>query len=551
MLGFNTIFGNDERMRVLIFDSRKCFAQYLHAVLTNHESLQCESEIVETNQACQELGHEAAGNVSADVLVFSPEYDCKQSIQQQIAVAKEAITRWCATENLKQCILLSSTAIYHPKHGNPGRITEDRTLAAKKPNAYAEFWREVEEAASSVCEQQGVSLTTLRCAPVLLQSGQDLVNRAFRQRSLMRFFGHDPSIQFLDKEDLAAAIVAALQQNVADTFNVAPRCVVPLRKALRHARIKGLAIPRAIQKVIRTLLSGTGWGTIDEADFFRYSYTVSSEKIAKQLGFTPKVSSLQAVSNYAQRPARSDPEFDELGWDPQYLAWHGRWLFRFLTRCYWRINVEGAEHFPAQGPVVMVGIHRGFMPFDGVMLIHIGTRDTGRTPRILTHPSLLKFPVLAEFLNKIGAIVASGDNADFVLANDGVLGVFPEGIRGAFRLYRNAYNLDDFGRSDYAKLALSHRAPIVPAVYLGPAETFPIFGRFDWKWWKKLTEWPFFPITTWPWIPFPLPTKWRLRILPALDFDESKTADELHEQVRLLIEQHVDDMRSERKSIFF
>src|SRR5690348_4428309 len=116
------------------------------------------------------------------------------------------------------------------------------------------------------------------------------------------------------------------------------------------------------------------------------------------------------------------------------------------------------------------------------------------------------------------------------LERDEILGIFPEGIRGAFRMYRDAYTLDRFGRSDFVKMALRHRAPIVPFVFLGTAETFPILGRIEWSWWKRSTEWPFIPITpTFPLLPVPLPTKWHLQVLPPLvvpEADDPEAADD-------------------------
>jgi len=137
-----------------------------------------------------------------------------------------------------------------------------------------------------------------------------------------------------------------------------------------------------------------------------------------------------------------------------------------------------------------------------------------------------------------------------------LLGVFPEGIRGAFRMYRDAYDLTEFGRNDYVKFAIKHDVPIVPFVFLGPAETFPIFKKVKWNWWKRQSEWPFFPITaTWPLLPIPLPTKWQLRILPSIRVSSSQDTQDVvinktHEQIRRLINENLEDMRARRRSIF-
>ena len=255
-------------------------------------------------------------------------------------------------------------------------------------------------------------------------------------------------------------------------------------------------------------------------------------------------------------PPRQTESHDHFGLDEAYLHRHSQCSFRFLERVYWRITTEGLDHVPKSGGAILVGIHRGFMPFDGVMLVHLFYRYVRRIPRFLLHPTLVKFPGFATFFTKIGSVIASQENADYVLEKQEMLGIFPEGIRGAFRMYRDAYDLTEFGRSDYVKFAINHDVPIVPFVFLGPAEIFPIFKKVKWNWWKRQSEWPFFPITaTWPLLPIPLPTKWRLRILPPIKVDSPRKSqdeliDETHEQVRQLIKKNLDEMRAQRRSIF-
>jgi len=227
---------------------------------------------------------------------------------------------------------------------------------------------------------------------------------------------------------------------------------------------------------------------------------------------------------------------------------------------YWRIEDKGAEYIPAQGRALLVGVHRGFMPFDGVMTLNTVVRRTGRIPRFLTHPALLKFPFLANFMTKLGGVVACQESADRVLESGEILGIYPEGIHGAFTLYRDAYKLHAFGRDAYVKLALRHRAPIVPFVTVGSAEIFPIFARIRSRRWTSYAGWPFIPITpTFPFLPVPLPSKWHTQFLPPVHVEQyaPEAADDpvvvktISREVRARMQQAFDDMRSLRKSIFF
>jgi 1-acyl-sn-glycerol-3-phosphate acyltransferase len=219
------------------------------------------------------------------------------------------------------------------------------------------------------------------------------------------------------------------------------------------------------------------------------------------------------------------------------------------------------ENVPRQGRAVLAGIHRGFMPWDGVMALHLVVKHTGRHPRFLIHPGLVKFPFLANFMTKLGGIIACRQNAAHVLERNQLLGVFPEGIQGAFVRYSNAYRIHDFHRDAFVKIALRHQAPIIPFVTVGSAEIFPILAKLKSRLWTKYSEWPAFPITpTFPLIPIPLPSKWHTRFLTPMhiekEYPPSAAADRvivrrISREVKERMQTAIDEMLRQRRSIFF
>jgi 1-acyl-sn-glycerol-3-phosphate acyltransferase len=366
--------------------------------------------------------------------------------------------------------------------------------------------------------------------------------------------------------DLAEAIGLAVASCAVGVFNIAPDDVVPLRHALRAAGVRRLPLPWAPQWLVRTALQRVGLAASgDQQEYLRYSWTTSNERSRGVLGMRYRVTSLAAARPAAPALAdRGGPlnvprRFDDFGMDEHFIRVRSQRALGFMDRRYWRIEVSGLEHIPRRGRAVLVGVHRGFMPFDGVMMVHLLEKHLGRIPRFLLHPGLVKFPFLAPFLTNLGGIIACQENADNVLGSDELLGVFPEGIRGAFRMYRKAYTLDRFGRSDFVKMALRKQAPIIPFVILGTAEMFPILGRIDWPWWKRCTEWPFIPITpTFPLLPVPLPTKWHLQVLPPVPVacspdaaTDARVVSRIGNEVRDRMQRALHAMRERRRSIFF
>ncbi len=529
---------------------------------------------------CRELGDSEAWPRAPgfDAIVCLPERDRRGGPD---TVAAAEFRARAAAAGICQLVLLSSAAVNQPSHHHAGHVAEHR-LRKNAPNAIARRWLAMEQQARRAVAGSAARLTILRPAALPVAGGNDVFSRLFDRRLAFVPAGYDPSLQLLDVEDLARAIARAVERNSAGVYNVAPAGVIPLRRTLRRRGVARLPVPCWLLRLGRRL---TRRAPADELDYLRYPWTVSGDKIRRELGFEPRATAWAALGSPATRVSASGaseeppaegaasapaelpappavghhdaPDFDDFGMDREYIARLGRTLFRFLHDFYWRIEWQGLEQVP-RGKAVLAGVHRGHQPWDGVMALHLLVRELGRYPRFLIHPTLVKFPFLAPYMIKCGGMHACQENADWVLSRDQLLAIFPEGIRGAFTFYRDAYKLGRFGRDDFVKIALRHRAPIVPFITVGSAEIFPIFGRVDWPWLKRFSEWPFLPIT--PTMgTVPLPSKWHTWFLEPIDVEgyPSEAARDpavvraLSRQVRRRMEAAIAELLRRRKSIFW
>lgn len=493
-----------------------------------------------------------------DTIVYSALSADGASIGPEAGEARAVFER-LASLPLKQIVIVSSAAVYTANHQNPGLLAETAFIPSGR-NSIADGWREVERLSALAGERSGSAppvRTILRPAAVL--DGLDYFSRLLAGRVGVTYPGHDPTLQFLSPIDLAGAVAAVIEKRAAGTFNVAPLAAVPLNAALRMARVRRLPIGRVAQNLVRAITSQAGLAvSADQLTYIQYSWTVSGEKLRREVGFTASQTSADAIARVTGRAGDVDGRvFDDFGMDPGYIRRYCGHLFKLLHDYYWRVEIDGIEEIPRQGRGVLVGVHRGFMPFDGVMALFALTTKRGRIPRFLIHPSLTKFPFLADFMAKLGGIMANQENGEWVLQRDELLGVFPEGIRGAFTMYKRAYMLGKFGRDEFVRLALRNRAPLYPFVTVGSAEIYPILRRVDWSWFKRYTEWPFLPITP---APFPLPSKWHTRFLPAMHIeeqyppeaaDDAKLVHQISLEVRQRMQAAIDDMLLRRRSIFF
>lgn len=256
-------------------------------------------------------------------------------------------------------------------------------------------------------------------------------------------------------------------------------------------------------------------------------------------------------------------ETDEFGADKRF-AESLEPLLQFLYAVWWRVEATGAEHLPAAGPGLIVANHSGVLPYDGLM-VQLAIRHEHPARRICRMLALDMFallPVLAPVLSKSGSVRANPENAERLLREGELLGVFPEGVKGVGKYYRERYRLARFGRGGFVRIALRTGAPIIPCAVVGAEEIHPVIGKADW--FGKPFGLPYFPLTpTFPWLgllgTIPFPTKWSIDFGEPLDLsrypkdaaDDPILVNRLSEQVRQQIQTIIDGRLARRRSIWF
>jgi len=560
--------------RVIVIDDREGVAELL---LKNLRDSSFVEFCVRAPQKEDGFGGHMSGGLSTllkehciDTVVYAPPQGRHATLDLQDA---ELVFQQCTNAAIKKFVLLSSAMIYGASQHNPGFMSESHVIPRTDKKRITRDWLELESLAVAYMGEfsgTGIELNILRPAAVLVPGGDDYFSDLFRRSFVCALPGHDPTMQLLSPLDLAGAVISVVESRAGGVFNIAPDGVITLRAALRLSEVTRLPISRLVQRVFRRELTRLGLTSpIEQLDYIRYSWTISNRKAKRDLKWTPCRSSVEALRDFRIAEVghlRSHElpslEFDDYGMDKRYIEIYGRRMFKFLHDYYWRIEVKDLHYLPRSGRAVLVGVHRGFMPWDAVMALHLIVRTFGRYVRFLIHPGLIKFPFLFNFHTKLGGLIACQENADFVLQRNEILGLYPEGIKGAFLHYRDAYKLTKFGRDEFVKIALRHRAPIVPFVTVGSAEIFPIIKKVNWAWWKRNTEWPTFPITpTWPFLgAIPLPSKWHTQFLEPLHIedryppeaaDDPEVVSAISQEVRSRMENAIGEMLRRRRSIFF
>lgn len=146
----------------------------------------------------------------------------------------------------------------------------------------------------------------------------------------------------------------------------------------------------------------------------------------------------------------------------------------YLKLAY-RVKIEGAENFPKEGPVIVVGNHTSFLdsfwiplavPRRVVFLAKAEYFESWKTAWFFR--SLGMIPIKRGSRHMAEAALQTGVE---VLEEGGVLGLYPEGTRSPDgRLYR--------GRTGVARLAVKAKAPVVAIGMIGSRDIMPKEARF-------------------------------------------------------------------------
>ncbi|WP_091107895.1 lysophospholipid acyltransferase family protein [Micromonospora citrea] len=265
---------------------------------------------------------------------------------------------------------------------------------------------------------------------------------------------------------------------------------------------------------------------------------------------------------FLRRRLSGDYEVDEFGFDPDITEAVFHPLLRVLYRDWFRTEVTGLEHVPAEGAGLVVGNHSGTVALDALILstaLH-DQHPAGRYLRLLGADLVFRMPVVSEIARKTGGTVACNPDAERLLGNGELVGVFPEGFKGIGKLYSERYKLQRFGRGGFVSAALRTGTPIVPVAIVGGEEIYPMLA--DIKPLARLLKLPYFPVTpTFPWLGplgmVPLPSKWLIEFCPPIptahltdSADDPLVVFNLADQVRETIQQTLHRLLERRPDPF-
>jgi len=265
---------------------------------------------------------------------------------------------------------------------------------------------------------------------------------------------------------------------------------------------------------------------------------------------------------FCRRRLTGDYEVDDYGFDPDIADRLILRALRPLAQKWFRVEVRGIANIPPVDGALLVANHSGTVPVDALVTGLVVHDHADRHLRTLGADLVFRLPFVGQLARKGGATLASNEDAERMLAQGELVGVWPEGFKGIGKPFSERYKLQRFGRGGFVSAALRTGVPIVPCSIVGAEEIYPLIGNIPSL--ARLLGVPYVPITPlFPWLGVlgmvPLPSKWLIEFGEPIRTDSyaQGAADDpmlvfnLTDQVRETIQQTLYTLLMKRRGVFF
>ena len=268
---------------------------------------------------------------------------------------------------------------------------------------------------------------------------------------------------------------------------------------------------------------------------------------------------------FLRRRFTGDYEVDDFGFDADLTDHVLLPPLRPLYNKWFRVETRGLDNVPDTGGALIVANHSGAVPVDALMtsLALLDHHPAHRHLRLLGADLVFRLPIVAPIARKSGNTLACNADAERLLHQGDLVGVFPEGFKGIGKPFSERYKLQRFGRGGFVSAALRTGTPIIPCSIVGAEEIYPMIGNA--KTLARLAGVPYVPITPFvPWLgalgAVPLPSKWIIEFgepIETADLGGAAAAEDpmlvfnLTDQVRETVQSTLYTLLMQRRSVFF
>jgi UDP-glucose 4-epimerase len=197
------------------------------------------------------------------------------------------------SHEVKHVIIWSSSYVYGALPENPYYMDEAFPLNSSRTYPEMRDLAEMDMLATAyMWRWPDIAITVLRPVSALGYHVRSAIGRYLRHERVPTVMGFDPMMQFIHEDDIAEAIVLAIESQTRGVFNLVGPGAVPLHLAIRETGSRPLPLPEMVARpVIQRLFR---WGLYPfpprAMDFAKYQCTLDGTRFREATGFVPRFS---------------------------------------------------------------------------------------------------------------------------------------------------------------------------------------------------------------------------------------------------------------------
>lgn len=243
-----------------------------------------------------EAGVAPPGRFDTVVDLALGDHDARARRRESITTVARDLLDDVAACSATHVVVVSSAMVYGAHRNNPVPITE---LSVIRPDPEFVFARQLASAEVLIDTWRRAdpdrTVAVLRPAIPMAADGTSSLARALASGFGLRFGEDDPAAQFVHLDDLASAVVLAVDRRLDDVYNVAPDGAIPGERvrALTGDRLR-VPLPERFEQVVGRLRWRFQRGPIPPGlrPYTREAWVISNDRIRAE-GWRPSVTNEQ------------------------------------------------------------------------------------------------------------------------------------------------------------------------------------------------------------------------------------------------------------------
>jgi UDP-glucose 4-epimerase len=205
---------------------------------------------------------------------------------------------------VRKVILRSSTSVYGAQPTNPAFLTENHPLNGNKASGATQNFTEIEAFVNGFRRQcPEMVVTVLRFANIVGPTVDSPMARFLKLNPPLTLLGFDPLMQVIHEDDVIAALLYAVQNDIPGVYNVAAEGILPLGKILGLAGRLPLPVFHLCAYWGLDVIKAAGLSTKQSfplpPDFIRYPCVADLSSMQEEMGFVPAYTAEETLREFA------------------------------------------------------------------------------------------------------------------------------------------------------------------------------------------------------------------------------------------------------------